>query len=256
MKKVTQRMIISLVIGLLVWAFSLGATALAATYRFVTLEYPPYEYSENGIIKGVAVEIVTETFKLMGHDVKIEIWPWARSIEMLKDGEADGIFTFFKTPEREEFTHFSKEIIIPQKISLWVRKDSKIVFNGELSSLQKYRFGVVRKTSYGDKFDAAVANGTLRAYEAYTIEESVKQLINNRIDIWVTNYDGGIFLLKKTGNYKEVKELKPSIQDIPSYVGFSKKRNLEGLRNDFDKALGKLKKSGRYDKILKNRDMP
>ena len=153
--------------------FLSGSTACAATYRFVTLEYPPYEYSENGVIKGAAVEIVKETFKLMGHDVNIEIWPWARSIEMLKNGEADGIFTFFKTPERENFTHFSKEIIIPQKISLWVKKESRIVFNGNLSGLKKFSFGVVRKTSYGDKFDNAVKNGTIKVYENYTIEECI-----------------------------------------------------------------------------------
>jgi polar amino acid transport system substrate-binding protein len=237
--------------GLLVGSFSLSSPASAGSYRFVSLEYPPYEYTDNGIIKGIAVEIVKETFKIMGHEVKIEIWPWARSIEMLKNGDVDGIFTFFKTPEREDFALFSKESIISQKISLWVHKDSDIVFNGDLSSLQKYSFGVVRKTSYGAKFDTAAKNRALKIIESYTIRECINQLANNRIDIWVSNHDGAVFELKKNGKYRDVKELTPLIQDTPSYVAFSKKRNLEGLRNDFDKALGQLKKSGRYDRIIK-----
>jgi polar amino acid transport system substrate-binding protein len=240
---------LAVVLGL--WSCLVSATASASTYRFVTLEYPPYEYSEKGVIKGAAVEIVKETFKLMGHEVKIEIWPWARSIEMLKNGDADGIFTFFKTPERESFALFSKEVVVQQKIAFWVRKDSMINFDGDLASLQNYRIGIVRKTSYGDRFDNAVKKGTLKVTETYTIEEAIKLLVKNRIDIWVSNYHGAVFELKKTGKYPEVKELTPSLQDTPAYVGFSKRRDLEGLRNEFDAALVKLKKSGRYAAILK-----
>ncbi|WP_214170429.1 substrate-binding periplasmic protein [Geoanaerobacter pelophilus] len=217
----------------------------------VTLEYPPYEYSEDGVIKGAAVEIVREAFKLMGHEVIIEILPFARSIEMLKNGDADGIFTFFRTPERESFAFFSQEAVVQQRISLWVRKDSKITFDGNLTSLKDYRFGVVRKTSYGERFDGAVKKGTLKIAESYTIEEAIKLLVNGRVDIWVSNHDGAVFELKKIGQSKEVKELLPSLQNIPAYVGFSRKRNLEGLRNDFDAALRTLKKSGKYAIILK-----
>lgn len=247
----SSRIIVSFFVVLCVWIFPSASPAGAAMYRLVTLEYPPYEYSENGQIKGIAVEILKETFKIMGHEVNIEIWPWARSIEMVKNGEADGIFTFFKSSEREGFVHFSKEMIVNQKISLWVKKGSKIEFNGDLSSLHKFSFGVVRKTSYGDKFDNAVKDGTLKVYEAYTIEECIKQLVNNRIDIWVSNNDGALFELKKYGLNSDVKKLMPPIQDTPSYVAFSKKRNHEVLRNDFDKALAKLKKSGKYDEIMK-----
>ena len=55
-------------------AFSAVSVASAATYRFVTLEYPPYEYTEGGQVKGIAVEIIRETFKQMGHEVKIEVY--------------------------------------------------------------------------------------------------------------------------------------------------------------------------------------
>lgn len=233
------------------WLYVAATTASAATYRFVTLEYPPYEYTENGVIKGVAVDVIKETFKLMGHEVKIEVWPWARSIEMIKNGDADGIFTFFKNPEREAFVHFSKEAVVQQKIALWVRKDSGITFDGDLSHLRNYRIGVVRKTSYGDRFDNAVKKGTLKITESYTINEAIKLLVNKRIDVWVSNYHGAVFELKKSGIFMEVRELQPSLQDSAAYVGFSKKRNLASLRNQFDTALAKLKTSGRYDAIVK-----
>lgn len=239
-----------LVFGLVAGGIVPVPSAYAAPYRFVSLNYPPYEYVENGKIKGIAVEILEETFRLMNKKLEIEIYPWARSIEMFQNGAADGIFTFFKTPEREKFTFYSNEIVLHQKMLLWVRRDSDIVFDGNLASLGKYRVGIVRKTSYGSKMDAAIKSHKLNVYESYTIDETINLLLNRRIDIWVSNYFGAVFELNKHNLQDQVKELGPPIEIIPTYIGFSKKRNLESLRNEFDRAFRKLKKSGKYEEIL------
>ena len=233
-------------------AFSAVSVASAATYRFVTLEYPPYEYTEGGQVKGIVVDIIRETFKQMGHEVKIEVYSWGRSIEMFKRGEADGIFTFFKNPEREEFSFFSNEVVVAQPITLWVMKNSKIEFTGDLSKLNNYKFGVVKKTSYGEKFDNAVKSGLLKTDEADSSENWINKLAMKRFDIWVSNRYVALYELKRTGKSNDVKELSPAIQETMAYVVFSKKKRLEGLRDDFDKALANLKKSGKYDKIIKD----
>jgi polar amino acid transport system substrate-binding protein len=226
-------------------------SALADSYKLVTLEYPPYEYTENGQAKGLAVEIIREAFKLMKHDVVIESYPWARSQKMFEDGEVDGIFTFFKTPAREAFTLFGKEPVVTQPISLWVLKDSKIEFDGDLTKLKAQSFGVVNKVSYGEKFDTAVKEGVLRVDPAHSIENCIEKLTAGRFDIWVSNKYGAIHELKRVGKFGAVKELKTVVQDIPAFVGFSKKRNHTVLRDDFDKAMETLKKNGTYDKLVK-----
>ncbi len=71
----------------------LGINAYSDELKLVTLEFPPYEYSENGEIKGSAVEVVKEAFKRMGQPIKINAYPWARAIKMVEGGEADAIFT-------------------------------------------------------------------------------------------------------------------------------------------------------------------
>jgi len=243
----------SLLIAAFAFMVSLfSSPATAASYRLVTLQYPPYEYVEDGEVKGLAVEIVREVFKLLKHEINIEVYPWARSIEMLKNGEADGIFTFFKTPEREAFTLYSKEVFLMQKMALWTRNDSTISFSGDLAELSKFRIGTVRKTSYGSVFDQAAANGSIKALESYTIEECIKQLLNGRLDFWVSNYHGALYQLKQAGISEQVKMLKPFIEDIPTYIGFSKKKMLAKLRDEFDRAFIELKRSGRYDEILRH----
>jgi polar amino acid transport system substrate-binding protein len=229
----------------------LPSSAVAASYKLVTLEYPPYEYTEGGQVKGLAVEVIREAFKQMGHELTIEVYPWARSIDMFKAGQADGIFTFFRTPEREEFTYFSKEAVITQPITLWVPKDSKVVYGGDLAKMAIYRFGVVSKTSYGEVFDTTVKKGMIKTDEANTIDNCIDKLLNARFDIWISNHYGGVYSLKKAKKFDQVKELSPAVQETPAYVGFSKKKNLEALRNEFDATLIKMKKSGLHGKIIK-----
>lgn len=223
----------------------------ADTYKLVTLEYPPYEYTEDGQMKGLAVEMIQEAFKLMNHEVTMEAFPWARAQRMFEKGDADGIFTYFKTPAREAHTLFGKEALITQPITLWVLKDSTIAFDGDLAKLKPYTFGVVNQTSYGEKFDAAAKQGLLRTDSANAMENCIAMLMAGRFEIWISNRYGAIHELKRTGHLDAVKELTPPIQEVPAYVGFSKKRNRAALRDEFDKAIITLKKNGTYDKLLK-----
>ena len=224
--------------------------AAAAPFRFVTLEYPPYEYEENGQVKGLAVEIIRETFRQMGKEVTIEVFPWARSIEMFQDGEADGIFTFFRSPDREAYTRFSREVLVTQPITLWVPRNSKVEAAVPLARLASYTFGVIHKTSYGELFDGLARRSVLRTDENYTIEGCINNLLLGRFDIWVNNHYGAVYSLRKAGRLDDVRELLPPIQELPAYVGFSRKRHLDRLRDEFDRNLVQFRKTERYQKLL------
>ncbi len=53
-------------------------TAVSAeVLLLVTMEYPPYAYSENGKVKGLAVNVVRAVFKRLNREIKIVNYPWA-----------------------------------------------------------------------------------------------------------------------------------------------------------------------------------
>ncbi len=236
---------------LVAWAMVLPCMVWADTYRLVTFEYPPYEYTENGEVKGMAVDIVRAAFKGMNHEVTIEVYPWPRAQMLFERGEVDGIFTFFQNDERQAFTLYSKEVVVNQTISLWVLKKSPIEFNGDLTRLQPYRFGITPKTSYGERFDTAIRYELLRTEPAASIESNILKLLKGRIDIWVSNRDGALHELKRLGLSHLVRELKHPIQVVPAYVGFSKLRKHTALRDRFDEAVAALKQSGAFDAIVR-----
>ena len=236
---------------LLACALATTGAAWADTFKLVTFEYPPYEYTENGEVKGMAVDIIRAAFKLMNHEASIEVLPWTRCQVLFERGEVDGIFTFFQNEERQAFTLFSKEVVVTQTIALWTMKNTKIEFNGDLTRLQPYNFGITPKTSYGERFDTAIKYGLLRTEPAASIESNIRKLVNGRIDIWVSNRDGAHHELKRMGLFGKVRELKQPIQVVPAFVGFSKLRKHAALRDAFDQALATLKQTGAYDAILR-----
>jgi polar amino acid transport system substrate-binding protein len=226
---------------------STNTTAL----ELVTLEYPPYEYLENGKVKGVAVQIVQEVFKRMKKPITITLYPWDQSLAMIQKGEADAIFTIFKTPEREAYADYSYEILIPQVVSLFVKSDSNIVFDGDLNKISRHTFGVVHTISYGSIFDEAVKKAAIRNIDtSETGEENMKKLLQGRVDILVSNRYGALDIAKKMNAMDQVKELEPAIQNVPSYIAFSKKRDRKSFRDEYDIILRKIKDDGTYDRII------
>ena len=223
----------------------------AKTIRLVTLEYPPYEYTQDGQLKGLAVDVIRRTFKEMNQPITIEVLPWARAMRYIKEGSRDAVFTAFKTPERERFADFSNQVLMQQAVSLFVRRDSKIAFDGDLRDLNTYSLGVVRKISYGLKLDNAIKNDTFkRVEEANEGTQNFGLLLKKRVDMVASTKYGGYHILKKLDRESDVKELPISVQNLPSYIAFSKERKLIQLRDEFDKTLARLKQSGEYQKII------
>lgn len=246
-----MKIILSVLIYIGIMFFTTQVTA--KTLEVVTLQYPPFEYVENGKLKGVVVEIVQEVFSRMQQPINISLLPWARSVKMIENGTADAIFTIYKTPEREVFADYSQEVLMPQVVSFFALKDSPVTFDGDLGKLSNYLIGTVWKINYGEIFNEALENKKIKTINlAYTGEINIDMLLHKRFDILVSNKYGALHVLKNKGLMDQVKELSPEIENVPSYIAFSKKRNLSSIRDKFDEILSKMKKDGTYDQIVNN----
>lgn len=224
----------------------------AAEYHLVTLEYPPFEYQEGGEVRGVAVDLVREAFSRMGDTVSIKVLPWPRVLWLVENGAADGFFTTYRVPERERWADYSHEELVPQVTSLFSLRDAKIPYHGNLAELSGHPVGVVMKVSYGAKFDQAVQGRVLsRVLESVDGETNFRQLFAGRVDIIASNRDGARFILRRMGKDGEVRELKPPLENVPSYIAFSKRKHLAALRDRFDRVLREMKADGTWARLAK-----
>jgi polar amino acid transport system substrate-binding protein len=239
-----------MVIGaMLVWLAGPHGAPAAENYRFVTFHFPPLEYTTDGEhAEGVAVDIVREAMRALGHDVTITVYPWTRALRMATEGTADAIFTAYRNPERERYLDFSNEVLFPQVVYFYARRDAAIEFHGELESLTGHRIGVVSTISYGQRFDQA--KPALMIDKARELEHNFKKLLLDRIDLVPSNIYVAEYTLAQLEWGDQITRLPHPVERLPSYIAFSKKRGLETLRDQFDTQLAKMKANGAYEAIL------
>ena len=235
-----------------VFLFSLFSSACvwADNYSFVTLEFPPLEYTgKDGKAQGAAVEIVTHIMKNLGHTVDIRVLDWTRALKMVEEGEADAIFSAYKNSERETFLDYSQHVLVPQMVYFYIKRGGGISFKGDFDPLEGDKIGVVSTISYGQKFDRARSG--LRVERADTLEQNFRKLLEGSIDLVISNNFTAEKTLHQLKVTDEIVRLPQEVESVPSYIAFSKKRKLSALQAQFDRELVKMKTSGEYSRIMR-----
>ncbi|HEU4845580.1 MAG TPA: transporter substrate-binding domain-containing protein [Burkholderiaceae bacterium] len=236
----------------LAWMLSLHPGAQAESYTCVSFDYPPLmQKGANGQPDGYAVELITRVFKNMGHVVTVHFYPWSRALLMARTGEADCIFTLYRSAEREQFLDFSRAVIARQAVYFYARQNFHAAFNGDLAAVKGIRIGVVRGINYGPKFEDA--RPSLQLDEASSIEQNFKKLAIGRVDLIPSNLSTASSFMARPELREfigDIVRLAEPIEIVPSFIGFSKLKNLSALRDNFDDALRKFENSAEYQQLV------
>jgi polar amino acid transport system substrate-binding protein len=100
--------------------------------------FPPFTYPADSTFEtapsagvsadGPLVEVVQTICARLQQPCEITLYPWRRALQMAEQGQADGIFTLVRSPQREEIFHISR-MLITTRYSVFARTDSSFVFN-------------------------------------------------------------------------------------------------------------------------------
>ena len=228
-----------------------AAAAYADQFKLVSLQYPPYIYEESGEVTGFMYDVVSEVFKRMGHNSSTKIHAWPRSLEQVKTGTADAIYTAYKNDERVKFLDYSTTVLMPQEVVLFAPKGSDISFDGDFNKLKDLKIGIVRDISYGTIFDGVMKKGDIVKVDAATnLEQTVKKFEAGRVDLIISNKYTALSMFKKLGFQGKFEALPTPVQSVPSYIAFSKENNLAGVRDEFDRVLQGMIEDGTYDSMI------
>ncbi|WP_295898641.1 ABC transporter substrate-binding protein [uncultured Vibrio sp.] len=231
------------------WGFSLRAETL----NLVTLDYPPYSYQDGNQIEGIATQVVREAFNRINQPISIQVLPWSRALHYIKIGKADAIFTAFKNDERESFADYSKEVLFDQNITFLTTKDNDTEYDGDFKTISQKTICVVNKISYGVRFDQAIKGRILKSIvTTNSAKQCARMLAAGRVDMWVNNQYGAMELAKSLSYLSKLKVLEPPVQSTPSYIAFSKKRNLNDVRDKFDVAIKEMKQDGTFSALIED----
>ena len=219
------------------FSFSTLSAMDATDLKYITEIYPPFNFEENGKLKGIAVDFLKEIWIEMGTDEqKIEVLPWARAYKMAQMKKNTVLFSTTRSPARESLFKWAGPIK-SNPIGFVARKDSNIKV-GSIVDLSKYRLGTVR-----DDFCESVLQE--KGFDIKTLDRvsklstNLKKLKNKRIDLVVNSVEGTFLALKKEGYNPDNYVTVGILSDVPLSYAFHKDVP-QGLVDKFQKIIDSL----------------
>ena len=235
----------SILCSFIFFFFFTAGGAIAADYKIMTEEYPPFNYTDGGKITGLSTEVMFEIAKRIGHHTDIEVLPWARAYGLIQKKGGQILYSMTRTEAREDLFKW----VGPVSANKWVlfaKKGSGL----SISSLEDAK-KVKKIGAYKD--DAAEsflkAEGFTNLDSVVKDEQNVPKLMAGRIDLWIVGELQGIHKAKAKGVSGDLEKVL-DVKDTQLYIAFSKDASDEDIAK-WQKALDDMKADGSYDIILK-----
>lgn len=131
------RFLLSIILlGLLNALFQLTAQDIP-DFTIMTEQWPPYNYIENGTLKGISVETLDHMLRRSGSSQSIgdfEVYPWPRAYKTIQEERDTILFTMARTTEREDLFKWVGPIDV-QEFNIYGLKSKGI----EISSVRDLR---------------------------------------------------------------------------------------------------------------------
>ena len=171
-----------------------------------------------------------------------EFYPWARTLEMAKDGEVAAMLSCADTQKRREILIMSEPISSSTRVFL-VRKDYKGPPLISFDDLRGLKVGAVKGYTSSDD----LARHGIKHNISINDTAALKKLAKGRIDVFNTQLEMSQYLsqnLDMRDRFKWFVHFKKNY-----HLCFSKKwPDMEKLVSRFNKGLKSIKEDGTYDK--------
>lgn len=217
----------------------------------LTEEWPPYNYTHNGTVKGLATDIVQATLEKAQLETNIRAYPWARAYDMALEQENVLIYSILRSPQREVLFKWIGPIF-NKNIYLVKLKDRTDIVLRSLEDAKQYRIGVMDKdSSYQHLLSLGFEEG-VHLDTAPSEPLNVKKLFSDRIDLLVQNDISLAIRLKELGLPPDRVAIALPLyaKDQAFYMAFSKTTPDE-LVDRVRKAFEQIRADGTIDAILK-----
>lgn len=222
--------------------------------RLTAGEWAPY-ISENLDHKGLISQITEEAFALQGIEIKLGLFPWPRASQLSQTGAWDGTIAYSKTAEREKYYLFSEPLYVGKYVFFHLKTYPLKWKN--YTDLKKVRIAAPRGFGgMGQEFLSAEDNKIITVDRVTTIVQAFNMLFLGRVQAVPSDLEVGYVLLKQNFDKKQIEQITHSshIIQLTKYHLVMPKSVAKSadLIKKFNIGLKALKKSGRYNQIVKD----
>lgn len=232
---------------------TLSADEPAPGVRLTNGHWPPY-MEQTPPRFGLISHIVTLAFSQHDTPVTYGFFPWSRARMLAEKGRWDGSVAWTCRPELLKHFHFS-DPIVAHNYTLFHRTNMDFDWD-EVKDLESYRIGLTQDYNYGEKFEDAVAAGTISADVTTSDVSNFRKLAAGRIDLFPMEPAVGMSMLKALKLSDEITFHTTPLQSDYLYLVLSRRvPESERYLEEFNEGLSKLRKSGRLEELI-NTSLP
>jgi ABC-type amino acid transport substrate-binding protein len=216
--------------------------------NFVTESYPPYNFKSQGMLKGIAVDLLLaatqkSAFSLSLNDIRL--LPWPRAYKMAEEGPNIVLFSTTRTEQRETKFNWVGPIS-PTRIVLLAKKSNSIVINSP-SDIKKYTVGAITD-DIGDQLVQKTGIKSSAIKHVARAESLAKMLDAGRIKLWAYEENVARWFIKQAGLKNSEFESVYTLKESDLYYAFSKDINQQA-RDALQKSIDEVKASEEFAKI-------
>lgn len=231
----------------------LGVSAEEPKLKFVSLEFSPFVYMQDGVVSGPGADVISAVCHRMNVQCDYRIYPWRRAQKLVREGKAVGMMVVGRNKKREEWVRFSPPVF-QTEYGFFVAADNPMIYSGP-ADLERLEVGVFAPSNTATNLRAIQAGMRESGLEPIEVEErpddesGFKKLALGRLDAVYSNRDRGNEIIRKHGLEGAIRYAGAEKQ-LFYYVGFSKEWGDHALLDRFDGAYRALHEEGVIKEIM------
>ncbi len=230
---------------IIVFIVSISVFAFGQNFKILTEEAPPFNYYDDGEIKGLSVDVVKEILKRVEHPDNIKITSWSKGYNATKDESGYALFGTSRTEARENLFKWVGPIATFTCV-LYARKDFDMKIDS-LEDAKKVKAIGVYKDDVQEQTLKDLGFTNLLVSEN-NIHNPIK-LASGEIDLWAQANASAVNEIKKTKIPRDNFKVVHTYCENGLFIAFSKDTKQE-IIDKWQDALDGMKKDGAYERIL------
>ena len=217
-----------------------GQTISAKDLTYITEQYPPYNYQEDGKLQGISVDLLEEIWEKMGAGLNrsaIKLLSWTEGYERVLKENNTVLFTTWRIPEREQLFKWVGPVASGSDVLL-AKSDKNISITAP-SDLKKYKIGGIENDIAVQRLlnSGAKKEDLILETNSTPIIEMIK---NGTIDAWAYNDIAGIWLLQQSGANASDYRVACVLAQGNGYYAFNEETP-DSIVQSFQQALDQIK---------------
>lgn len=214
----------------------------------VTSDYPPYEYLEDGEVRGTHTDTIRQVLSAMGYLPDIRILPWARAEASARAGTFDMIYS--RTYSRDRARHYHFTAPLSQARDVFFALKGRDLQWQELDDLAGLRIGLSAAYSYAPEFMEWLAEGNARVTQISQVSPELtglRMIAFGRIDLFICEETVCSYIIEEhLSEYPELSDVTALSGTVGVKRGFRAAFSRqhprgEALRDEFNQALNDLR---------------